>query len=222
MKFFIGKDEVNCTEEELSMQILNHGLEADVYRIYGKAVKIYKPRCIKTRLDEDMANYLKNIPTKRILMPQEMVYDENNCFNGYTTKLVKEASKETIGKIKMPKMLEEMNLLKEDTKLLTKSGIRLSDLRLVDVLYGDGIYYCDPGSFIKEDIDEKELSYENRDSINQLLIDDIIGVYCKLNKKQKNVLKEMVLSGDYLSDMFGYGDFSENETLTHFIKRITK
>ena len=223
MKFFIGDKEYNYSDEQLTIQLLNHGYEADVYRIKGQAVKMYKEFCHKRRLDEKTVEFFKNIKTKRFLLPIETVYDESHKFNGYTTKLIEEGNKSTISRMKMNKMLTEMKAMTEDVKLLTKSGVTIYDMRLTDVLYGDGLYYCDSGSFIKEDnMTEKEIDEENKEQLNELLIEEILGPTCKLTKKQKNHLKEMTLSGDYLSDIFSYDDFKQSDSVSSFIKRITK
>lgn len=223
MKFFIGDKLYDYSEEQLAIQMLNHGDEADVYRIKGQAVKIYKPYCLKRRLDEKTVELFKTIKTNRLLLPIETVYDENHNFNGYTTKLIEEGSKETIKNMKMTKMLDEMKLMTEDSKKLASLGITIYDLRYTDVLYGDGLYYCDPGSYLKEkDMSVEEVEEYNKEQLHELLIEEILGPTCNLTKKQKNNLRKMTLSGDYISDMFSYDDFSKNESTAHFTKRITK
>ena len=124
MEFFINNKKYTYTEDELNLRLISdEGTEGNVYNIKGEAVKIYKKYCIKTRLTEDGVEHLKSFNTKRILLPIQTVYDENKKFNGYTTKLINPASKATICTMKMPKMLEEMNLLKEDIELLTNDNI---------------------------------------------------------------------------------------------------
>ena len=225
MEFYIEKDKYSYSDEQLSNQMLNYGDEADVYRIKGQAVKIYKQFCPKTRLDERTVEYLKTIDTKRLLLPRKTVYDEFNKFNGYTTKLITEGSKSLIGKLKMSKMISEMKLLTEDVEVLSELGITIDDLDYRDVLYGDenGIYYCDPGSFtIEKYMTPKEIKIFNKEKLHDLLIDEILTPTCNLTKKQKYNLKSMTLSGDYLSDLFSYEDYKEYESATHFVKRITK
>ena len=222
MEFYIEKDKYSYSDEQLSNQMLNYGDEADVYRIKGQAVKIYKPFCPKTRLDEETVKYLKTIDTERLLLPLKTVYDENQKFNGYTTKLINEGSKSTIGKMKMSKMLSEMKLMTEDVEKLSELGITIDDLDYRDVLYGDGLYYCDPGSFmIEKYMKPKDIKIYNKEKLHDLLIDEILGPTCKLTKKQKNRLREMTLSGEYLSDIFSYEDYKINESASHYVKRIT-
>ena len=223
MEFFIGDKLYNYSEEQLNVQMLNHGYEADVYQIKGQAVKIYKDYCHKRRLDEKTVEFLKSIKTNRFLLPIETVYDDTCKFNGYTTKLIHEGNKYTISRMKINKFIEEMKTMTEDIKLLTKSGVTVFDLRFTDVLYGDGLYYCDPGSYIKEDnMTEREIEKENKEQLNELLIEEILGPICKLTKKQKFNLRKMTLSGDYLSDLFSTDDSKSNESVLHFVKRITK
>ena len=223
MRFFIGEKLYNYSEEQLSIQMLNHGDESDVYRIKGKAVKIYKPFCPKKRLDEKTVEYFKTIDTQRILLPIETVYDENRRFNGYTTQLVEEGCKSNIAKMKMSKMLSEIKLMTEDVEMLSELGITIDDLGYRDVLYGDGLYFCDPGSFtIERYMSPKDIKYYNKEKLHELIIDEILGPTCKLTKKQKYSLKEMTLGGDYLSDIFSYENYNINESASHYVKRITK
>lgn len=222
MKFFIGDKEYNYSEEQLTIQLIDYGDEAYVYRIKGQAVKIYKPICLKRRLDEETVEYFKTINTKRLLLPIETVYDENKKFNGYTTKLIEVGNKKTIARMKVPKFLKEIQLLIDDTKLLTELGITICDFDYEDILYGDGIYYCDSGSFEKnKKMTQRKIEEANKEEIHKLIIDELLNPVCKLNKKQLSNLKEKVLSGEYISDIFSYEEYKEKESLSQFIKRIT-
>ena len=223
MEFFIGNKLYNYSEEQLNVQFLNHGYEADVYRIGNQAVKIYKPYCPKRRLDEQTVEEFKQYETERFLLPRETVYNEKHDFNGYVTKLIDIGSKDNIRRMKMHLFLDEIKLLTNDTKLLTKRGVTIYDLRLTDVLYGDGLYYCDPGSFIKEtNMTEKEIEEDNKTQLHDLIIEEILGPCCKLTKKQKKRLKEMTLGGDYLSDIISHDDIKDKESTSQFVNRITK
>ena len=224
MEFFINNKKYSYTEDELNLRLISdEGTEGNVYDIKGEAVKIYKEYCRKIRLTEEDVERLKSYNTKRLLLPIQTVYDENKKFNGYTTKLINSANKATIGKMKMTKMLEEMDLLKEDVKLLTNDNITVEDLSLDNIVYGNGIYVCDPGSYVKEKVlSKREVERENKYNLNNLFIDEIFGLCCKLTKKQKLKLKELVTSGEYLSEIFFCEDINYKESTSQFIKRITK
>ena len=166
---------------------------------------------------------LKKYDTERLLLPIETVYNRKGEFNGYTTRFINGGNLSTISKMKMHKMLDEMNLYTEDVKLLTKNGVLIDDLYIDNIVYGDGLYSCDPGSFKKEEnMTEREIERENKHILNELFINDIFGICCGLTKKQRKKLEEMVLSGDYLSDLFSYDDINKNESTLHFMKGITK
>ena len=125
MKFFIGDKEYNYSDKQLALQLISSGDEAEVYRIKDKAVKIYNEKCYKNRLDEETVEYFKTINTNRILLPIDTVYDENKIFKGLTTKLIEVGSKQVIGRMKVPKFIKEIQLLIDDTKLLTELGITI-------------------------------------------------------------------------------------------------
>ena len=87
MVFFIDEKKYEYDNEEMSMRLLStEGTEGNVYHIGDRAVKIYRPFCLKNRLDENTVDYLKTIETKRILLPREKVTDKNGMFCGYTTE----------------------------------------------------------------------------------------------------------------------------------------
>lgn len=224
MEFYIGDKKYNYTEEQLELHLLSdEGTEGNVYEIKGQAVKIYKPYCQKTRLNEKQVEELKQIETERLLLPIETVYNETRNFNGYTTRLIRCASKDNIRRMKMTKMLEEMRKCTEDVRKLSKLGISINDLNYDNIVFGDGIYVCDPGSFIREEHEtEREIERENKYHVNTLFIDEIFGLCCGLTKKQKLKLKDIVSPGEYLSEMLSFEDINQNETTLHFVKRITK
>ena len=223
MKFFIGDEEYNYSDKKLALQLINYGEEADVYKIKDKAVKIYNKQCYKNRLDEETVEYFKNIKTDRILLPIDTVYDENKKFSGLTTKFIDVGNKQTIRRMKMPKFIKEIQLLINDTKLLTELGITICDFDYEDILYGDGIYYCDSGSFEKnKKMTSRKIEEANKEEIHKLIIDELLCPVCQLNKKQLSKLKELILSGEYISDIFSCEEYKPNESVLSFIKRITK
>lgn len=223
MKFFIGDKEYNYSDKQLGLQLINYGDEADVYRIKDKAVKIYNKECYKNRLDEETVEYFKTIKTNRLLLPIDTVYDENKKFNGHTTKFIEVGNKQAIRRMKISKFLKEIQLLIDDTKLLTELGITICDFDYEDILYGDGIYYCDSGSFERnKKFSSRKIEEANKEEIHKLIIDELLCPVCNLSKKQLSKLKEMILSGEYISDIFSYEEYKQTDTVSSFIKRITK
>ena len=223
MKFFIGDKEYNYSDKQLGLQLINYGEEADVYKIKDKAVKIYNKECYKNRLDEETVEYFKTIKTNRLLLPIDTVYDENKKFNGHTTKYIEVGNKQAIRRMKISKFLKEIQLLIDDTKLLTELGITICDFDYEDILYGDGIYYCDSGSFERnKKFSSRNIEEANKEEIHKLIIDELLCPVCNLSKKQLSKLKEMILSGEYISDIFSYEEYKQTDTVSSFIKRITK
>ena len=223
MKFFIGDKEYNYSDKQLGLQLINYGEEADVYKIKDKAVKIYNKECYKNRLDEETVEYFKTIKTNRLLLPIDTVYDENKKFNGHTTKFIEVGNKQAIRRMKISKFLKEIQLLIDDTKLLTELGITICDFDYEDILYGDGIYYCDSGSFERnKKFSSRKIEEANKEEIHKLIIDELLCPVCNLSKKQLSKLKEMILSGEYISDIFSYEEYKQTDTVSSFIKRITK
>lgn len=221
MKFYINNDEYNFSEEELNDTLLsNAGTEGTVYKIGDRAVKIYKPFCLKNRLDESTAKLLSTIKTNRILMPRELVYDSKRNFCGYTTKYIESSNKDNIKRFKMKKLLDEIKLYEEDMVKLSDHNISLCDFDIFNTEYSDGIYFCDPGSFELEDKDNRFFKALNEDEIKSFFIYSIMSRFSDLNKKSSSKLYNHFSYDSYLSDMIKSEDYEENETMVHFVKKL--
>jgi len=221
MVFFIDEKKYEYDNEEMSMRLLStEGTEGNVYQIGDRAVKIYRPFCLKNRLDENTVDYLKTIETKRILLPREKVTDKNGMFCGYTTEYVRPVNRELLTKLKMKKLLEEIKLFEQDTDILTEKNVSIADLTYNNIEYSDGIYFCDPGSFELEDEDNRFNRFINCDLVREFFIKDIICKYSKINKKLQKELMDKFSYDIYLSEMIESTDFDENETMSQYVKKM--
>ena len=106
MIIYINGERIELTKEQLDYLYLGEGQEGVTYIYKDKALKIYKSYSSINRLSEKEALYLSKIPTKRILMPIDLVYDENGNFIGYTTKFIQNYNRATIKQLPISKIKE--------------------------------------------------------------------------------------------------------------------
>ena len=89
MRILVGDEILNLSYINLAKMYLGRGCEAKVYKYKDEALKIYRPHCIKLRLEEDRALELTRIDTERILLPRKLIYDcDTGTFIGYTTRFI--------------------------------------------------------------------------------------------------------------------------------------
>lgn len=120
MIIYINDQEYELTKEELEYRYLGEGKEGTTYIWNDKVLKIYKPYSSISRLSEQEALYLSKIPTKRILLPLDIIYDENHNFIGYTTKFILNHNCAIINQLPVSKIKEELELVKEDIFMLSE------------------------------------------------------------------------------------------------------
>lgn len=224
MRFFIEDKEYNYSMDELEDRLISdEGTEGNVYRIQGRAVKIYKPFCIKQRLGKEMVDLLKTINTSRILMPQERVFDENKRFIGYTTELVDYRNFEIIKRMKMGVFYKELVKAEEDIRELSDRHISVEDFNLYNVLIASGIYFPDPGSYDQRtDISKRLILSDNMEQLKIFFSQSLLGYCGNLSMNSIRYLGEKFLYDSCLSEMLQYENFDEKESISHFAKKLVK
>ncbi len=218
MKIIINNELITFSDEELDYWYLGEGNEGTVYIWKDKAIKIYKPYCRTDRLSEEEALFLSKIPTKRILLPIDIVYDENNNFIGYTTKFIQNRNREIIKSLSLSTIKKELEIIKEDIFLLSNRGVSLEDFYYDNFALDDGFYMIDPGTYIIVDYDKRKVYLENIKLYNEFFLKDILFRLVKLNRQEKNNLEVLVDSSDYISDII---EDSERK-VGPFLKGISK
>lgn len=192
MELFIGDNLVNIPNSELSSRYLSEGIEGKVYEYKGYALKIHNNDPFVFKLSEENAIKLSKIPTKRIMMPKHIVRNKNGNYIGYATDFKIEEKKERIKLYTMEKLVQELELLKKDIKVLADNKVFIDDLNLCNLLLSDGFYLCDPGaySFNKDSNPERIYKY-NIIELNYLFTRLLFPTYLGLTKKEKEKLEQL-------------------------------
>ena len=221
MRYFVDDVLYEVTDEEMEYRHIAEGTESNVYRFRDEVFKIYKDnRVLKSKLDEKSAKYMKNIKTKRIIMPKRLIYDRNDNFCGYTLPYLDNCQKSILKRKKMTDIINELKLIEDDLLLLKEKSIDLEDFTLDNFIVNKGLYIIDPGSHEVSTYDKRLLETINKHRYLEFMINKVFPLVVRLNSDEKKKLNDYI-AGEYLTDVLDY-DIKENDTLKKYIKRIVK
>lgn len=221
MKLFVGDEKIELTEDELNNRYLDEGKEAKIYDYGSEVLKIYKDYCPKSRLSEDDSFFLSQIKTGRVLLPKRLIHDENGKFLGYTTERVYGLSKLRLPKMRMKKLVDELDVVMTDLKVLADNNYSVADFTLNNVVYDGGLYFVDPGSFMKVDDFEERFKYSsNMGTLNEFMLDDFFYLVL-LSRKHRNIFDNNFDRADYIADDIRCS-MNDNETVRRYVKRMSK
>lgn len=221
MKFFVGDEGIDLTQEELDYRYLDEGKEAKIYEYGDEVLKLYKDYCPKMRLSEKDAFSLSQIGTEKVLLPKRIIHDEDGKFLGYTTKRIYGSSKLCIPKMKMKKLVDELDIIMTDLKILADNHYDVADFTLNNVVYDGGLYFVDPGSFMQvKNFDDRFKYSSNMATLNEFMLDDFFYLVL-LSKKYRNKFDDNFDRADYIGDYIRCS-MNENENVRQYVKRMSK
>jgi len=180
------------------LKLIGSGLESHVYSYKNIAIKIYRKKTLKNRygLTYESMNKLKNISTKRILLPINPIYSKTNCFSklsfhGYSTKLVTEIkNKMYLTNIDTNHLYNELSILKDDSTMLSKNKVLIYDLdNEENFVFNGNLYFVDPGAYYFDNkLSLKEIYDENMEELSSALYNHI---FC-LNGNKERIMYELI------------------------------
>ena len=175
MRILLGEELLEFDEEQLDYMYIDEGNESEVYRYGDTALKIYKPYCPKERLSLDEVVELSKIPTKRFLMPKEVIRDADTLeFIGYSLPFVYKYPRDILMRIKMNYFLDELDIIESDIDLLAQHHVDIEDVHIDNVLFNNGFFIGDPGSFeIKREKSTGTIYRNNIYTFNRFVKNDI-------------------------------------------------
>ena len=199
------------------------GANGDVYKYRNMALKVFRDDR-KAPIDYYTAEYLTNISTDRILLPENLLF-YNNTFKGYTHKLVTKKGTQRI--IMLPKFefIQNIRILERDIEILSNKNVLLNGVSPDNTIFNGDLYLIDPSEYRVLDTD----SHENLESINKyqlhLLLISLMVSELKKNNFSSQVQSEVkelfemkdnnVNSSDFFSDII-----NNNDTVKQFVKRM--
>lgn len=163
-----------------TLKQIGAGCEGKVYSYNDIAIKVHNNNLIKTKLSYNLVKIFKNIDTKRILLPREAIFinDGNKIeYGGYTTKLVPNFKrKEKLRELSSEQIYKEIEILKNDIRILSENKICIDDLNVKDnLVFNDKLYFVDPGSYY---IDNNNVFSENTKKLGYALY---LCLFCLYN-----------------------------------------
>lgn len=222
MRILLGDELLEFDEEQLDYMYIDEGNESEVFRYGDSALKIYKKYCPKERLSLDDVVELSKIPTKRFLMPKEVIRDADTLeFIGYSLPFVYKYPRDILMRIKMNEFLDELDVIHSDLELLAQHHVDIEDIHIDNVLYNEGFFIGDPGSFeIKRSKQVGSIYRNNVYTFNRFVKNDIFPL-AKISKAKKADLDAMFDDYYFISDQMRYS-IPPKETVRQYIKRMTK
>lgn len=222
MRILLGDKLLEFTDEELDYMYLDEGNESEVFRYHDSALKIYKEFCFKERLTEEDVLGLIGIPTKRILMPKEVIRDADTLeFIGYSVPYIEKYPSRCIPRMKMNEFLDELDVIHSDVDTLSSRHIDIEDLHVDNILYNGKFFIGDPGSFeLKKESSVGKIYRDNIYSLNRFVINEVFGLI-GLSKNRKKILDEIFDDYYYIGDQMRC-DVKPRDTVSAYVKRMTK
>ena len=230
MQFFIDGKKVRYNPYNMKKdKKLGSGKEADVYKIGNQAVKFYKPYCNKVRLSKKDVEKLREIDTKRILLPNTALLDKKHQIRGHKMDYIEDLGIDSFFNLDKESLKKELNYIRDDINKLSENGVVINDIsEPSNTIYHNGIYLVDPGSYKLNKVSKNENIRTfgiNIENINMYLIYTVIENYTLVHTKK--VRKEQVahdVNLEYLQrgriDMLDFLENSlEEETLSEYVDK---
>lgn len=222
LKIYFDGKLLEFDDETLDYMYLDEGAEGIVYRYKKDAIKIYKPCCFRSRLNEEQCERLGTISTKRILLPEKIAYEEDcRTFIGYSTPFIYKFPVMRVMDMKMEAFADELDVIKEDLKILSCHGVLIDDWHADNVLFdGERLIIGDPGGIVFQyRVDEEQALRNNMFTFSSFLKGDLFPL-ARLTKKAKEnawrVFEEYDMVGQIRDTMEG------QETVKKYVKRMTR
>lgn len=222
MRILLGDELLEFDQETLDYMFLDEGNESEVFRYGDSVLKIYKDYCVKERLGEEDVIYLSKIPTKRILMPREVIRDADTMeFMGYSMPFIYKYPRDVLMRIKMNHFLDELDVIHSDLELLAEHHVDVEDIHIDNVLYNESFFIGDPGSFeIQRDTPVGRIYRNNVYTFNRFVKNDIFPL-AKVSKKKIKELDDMFDDYFFVGEQMRYC-IPPKETVRQYIKRMTQ
>lgn len=226
MKFIINGKIYDFDQEELDYIIIGKGTEGCCYRVRNYrddfVMKIHHKKPEKKILDEETCKAIKDIKTNRFVLPNNLVYDEDGNYLGYTVDFI-EYKRPKIRNLKIGKIVDEFYNLEKDVNLLSKNYVYIDDLNYYNTVFSNGIYVCDPGSFslAEDEYQERFAKYYNRLRITEYELQEILFNIFRFTHREEKALTSLLLNNEeYLSDFINYLGYEREEVAKTYFKDI--
>ena len=171
---------------ELLQLLSQKSSEMTVYNDENFVYKIFKKDYKFRHKSIEELNYLSSIKTSRILMPESLIFNNDELI-GYTMIYIKD--EKDIHNDTMANLLNELMIIKQDIDILNKLCVRLIDINKSNIVYNGKLYLIDPGNYYINDVNDLLIYYQNREITEEEKQNLIINWnYNKINKLMHELL----------------------------------
>lgn len=223
LRIYVGDELLELTDDDLDMMYVDEGKEAVVYKYGDEALKIYKPRCRKIRLDEDTASKYSEITNmKRILLPKRIIRNaDEDLFCGYFLPFIYKNLTETIPNITMERFINELDIISDDMRILADNEVEVNDFHMGNLLYNGKFFIGDPGSYtINRSLYTGTIYVNNINVLSKFVQDGIFGMV-KLSKKKRNNVYKSFNDWQYIGDQIRK-TARPKETVKQYVRRMAR
>ncbi|MBO5182801.1 MAG: hypothetical protein J6B64_00145 [Bacilli bacterium] len=202
LEIILGKYKIGDGSDILNFKDLKllsiEGHEYIVFLYNNRVIKIHRNHLQSIyALNEENVLSLIGIPTKRILMPTDPLYNLNKNIVGYVMVPVFQTGK-NIYEESMDSFLNEINIIYCDMNILNEELVLLKDIHPGNAIFNGKIYIVDSGRYVNAnvllspyiDLDNKNIKMvvkdNNIDEINSFLYRYIMNcILSNLGKSTK-------------------------------------
>lgn len=182
----INNENKKIIDIELLELLSQKGSEMTVYNDENSVYKIFKKDYKLGHKSIDELNYLSSIKTSRILMPEALLFSNEELI-GYTMVYIKD--EKDIHSDTMANLLNELMIIKQDIDILNKLCVRLIDINKSNIVYNGKLYLVDPGNYYINDVNDLLIYFQNREITEEEKLNLIINWnYNKINKLMHELL----------------------------------
>ena len=218
----INRKKINLNKKEISKLYKTDDKEIYSYKDNDedKLLYVYKTSRTPLKLKQKDLDKLKDIDTKRFLLPIDNVNVSKEEYLGFTI-LQKKDYEYLFNEIDGKTLNKELSLLKEDVLLLSENGFYIGDIDRDSMIY-DGAIYIKNVEEIENSSDENLID-KNMDKLNQFIINDIIKeeLYEFASSKDiSKVLSFLNSSNDYFIGDTIKNEIEESENLKGCVKKL--
>lgn len=227
MEYLVDNKRIRLNEGNMKFsKKIGEGSCAKVYLIKGEAYKLYKPyaQMENELMTKQNIEYLRNIYTKRIILPRAAILDKKRNLRGMISKYVENLGIYEFMESGKDVVIDSLKYLQEDAVVLGDCGVLINDASDENTSFNKGLYLIDCGRFMirsDDNIGNIAISY-NIDTINEYFIDRIMAKYAYselfsnpsfFRREYYSILSKGISIDEYLKD-----DMIE-DTFGEYIKR---
>lgn len=193
-----------------------------VYRYNGKAIHIF-PENVKGVFSEEEGLFLSDLNTRRILLPEDILY-KNNHMVGFTTNLPKRSRGNRLINSDKTSFLYNLYLLEEDVDVLSKNKVLISGVVPDKSLYNGDLYLLDPSKYGRINLDEDTVLKLNLYQLHLLISRLLMNDFKKNNRMGSDLrgVEELLkLRGqDEYPSVFFNNILDEKEQVKALVKKV--